>query len=445
MVRTLILALMIAVTSFAHARAAEVQRVVSPGGIEAWLVEDHSLPLVAMEFSFAGGSAGEPPAKAGLAEMTAALLTEGAGDLDSQAFHTRLEDLAVELTFTAGRDRFSGTLRTLTRHRDQAFDLVHLALTAPRFDAGDVERVRAQFLAGLRRAASDPNTIARRVWWRAMFPDQAYGKVARGTPDSLQAISRTDLRHFADSHFARDGLYVGVAGDITPEELARALDGLFGALPEESGAPEIGPQHPRSDGATMVVDMAVPQSVALFGQPGIAYDDPDFFAAYVLNDILGGGGFSSRLTEEVRVQRGLAYSVGSHLVPLEHGQVILGSVATANDRVAESLDLVRQEWQRIRQDGVTQAELDDAKTYLTGSFPLRFDRSTRIAGMLVAMQVHDWGIDYLDKRNSLVEAVTRDDVNRVAQRLLDPDALTVVVVGEPRDVTPTAKAPSPEL
>ncbi|WP_299436441.1 pitrilysin family protein [uncultured Rhodospira sp.] len=416
------------------ARAIDVEIVDSPGGLQAWLVEDHTNPLVTLEFAFKGGAALDPDGRAGLAHMVSGLLDEGAGDLDSRAFQRRLADLAIELDFDAGRDSLHGTLRTLTEHLDEAVALLRLALTEPRFDPDAVERIRGQVLAGLRYDETDPNDIARRAWYAALFPDHPYSRPVEGTPESIAAITRDDLEAFARRHLVRDRLLIGATGDITPERLARLVDDVFGALPATSDLPAVSQVDPRADGRTLVIDRPLPQSVAMFGHGGIARSDPDWYAAYVVNYILGGGGFSSRLMEEVREKRGLAYSVYSYLVPMDHAALWIGGVATANARVGESLDLVKAEWRRMAEEGPTAEDLADAKTYLTGAWPMRFTSTQAIARMLVAMQDEDLPPSYLDRRNDHIEAVTLEDARRVAARLLTPEALTTVIVGQPEGI-----------
>jgi zinc protease len=419
------------------AAAVAVQRVVSPGGLEAWLVEEHSVPVIAVGFAFRGGAAVDPADKDGLAEMVSGLLDEGAGELDSQAFQRRLEDLSVSLSFRAGRDTFGGSLKTLTENRDAAFELLRLALTAPRFDEEPVERIRSQMLAILARDAEDPETIAGRAFARAVFPEHSYGREPKGTPETVQAITADDLRGFVARHLARGNLMIGVSGDISAAELAPLLDASFGALPEEAEVAPVAEVSPAAAGEVRVIDRDIPQSIIVFGHRGLKRADPDFIPAYVLNHILGGGGFTSRLMQEVREKRGLAYSVSSFLEPLDHGALLIGSAATENARAGQSIALIRDEWRRLREEGPTAEELEDAKTYLTGSFPLRFTTTDRIARILVNLQLDDLGIDYIDKRNGLIDAVTLDDIRRVAKRLLDPEALRFTVVGRPDGVSPS--------
>ncbi len=423
------------------ASAVTVERVVSPGGIEAWLVRDTMVPLVAIEFSFRGGAALDPAGKAGLADMTTSLLDEGAGELDSQGFQQQLADLAVELSFSAGTDTVRGSLKTLNRNRDAAVELLRLALTAPRFDADAVERIRQQILAVLARKSTDPDEIAERVWWKAVFPDHPYGRPADGTPQSIAAITVADMRRLMSERFARDQLMVGVVGDITRDELGPLLDRAFGGLPATGKPVQLAEATLHAAGQTFIVRQDVPQSVVLFGQAGLKRDHPDYYAAYVMNYVLGGGGFASRLYDEVREKRGLAYSVYSYVSPMDATAILAGGVSTENSRVGESLAVIRAEWSRMRDGGVTGPELQDAKTYLTGSFPLRFTSTDRIARMLVGMQYNDLGIDYIDRRNGYIEAVTAEAVKRVAGSLMKPDELTFVIVGDPQGVEATADAP----
>ncbi len=412
-----------------------IQRVISPGGIEAWLIEDHANPILSVQFIFRGGAALDPVGKEGLAEMASGLLDEGAGDLDSMTFQRRLEDLSVGLRFSAGFDSFSGSLRTLTEFRDEAFELLGLALGQPRFDDEPVERIRSQLLAGLAENAEDPNYIAGRTWWSTAFPDHPYGRPRGGTTETIKAIAADDLRAFARRRFARDNLVIGVVGDVNAKELARYLDQTFGGLPRKAAPWSVAEITPRTAGGVNIVRRPIPQSVVIFGQRGLKRDDPDFYTAYVMNYLLGGGSFSSRLYNEIREKRGLAYSVYSSLNPLRHSALIMGAVGTQNGRVKQSVDLIRAEWRRMAEGGITKSELESARTFLTGSFPLRFTSSRRIASMLAGIQIENLGIDYLDRRNSFIEAVTVADIRRVARKWLDADALTFVVVGDPDGYT----------
>ena len=439
----LILALIPALilTAAVPARAIEVQRVISPGGIEAWLVEDHSNPIITLDLVFRGGAALDPAGKEGLANLVSALIDEGAGELDSQAFQGRLAELSISLSFSAGRDTFSGEMMTLTENREVAFELLRLALTEARFDEEPVTRIGSQILAGLARDSQNPRSIVGRTMSKVLFPEHAYGRPVSGTTATVPAITAAEMRRFVAERFARDVMVIGVVGDIAAEELARRLDQTFLGLPAAAAPMEVAETTPVAQGGVVVIERDMPQSIVAFGHAGIARDDPDYYAAYVVNYILGGGGFTSRLYAEVREKRGLAYSVYSYLNPLQSAALVMGGVATQNERVAESLELIRAEWRRMAEAGPSETELRNAKTYLTGSFPLRFTSSARISGMLAGMQLHELGIDYLERRNGFIEAVTLEDARRVAARLYDPDKLTVVVIGRPDGITATRPAP----
>ena len=439
--RSFAIALFLVLTAALPARAIEVQRVISPGGIEAWLVEDHTNPIISLDLTFRGGAALDPAGKEGLANLASSLIDEGAGELDSQAFQGRMAELSISLSFSAGRDTFGGEMMTLTENRDAAFELLRLALTEARFDEEPVGRIRSQILAGLARDSQSPRSIVGRTMNKVMFPEHPYGRPVKGTPATLPGITVADLRRFVTERFARDTLFVGVVGDIGAEELARRLDQVFLGLPAMAAPADIADTMPDAQGGVVVVDRDMPQSIVAFGHAGIARDDPDFYIAYVVNYILGGGSFSSRLYDEVREKRGLAYSIYAYLNPLQHAALVMGGVATQNARVAESLDLIRAEWRRVAESGPSETELHNAKTYLTGSYPLRFSSSRRISGMLTGMQFQGLGIDYMERRNGFIEAVTLEDARRVAAYLYDADKLTVVVIGRPEGIAATRPPP----
>jgi zinc protease len=432
--RVVSLAAAIAATSImfaASAGATTIERVVSPGGIEAWLVHERAVPLIAVEFAFAGGAVQDPPGKAGTAALTASLLDAGAGDLDSTAFTDRLERKAIQMNFSAQRDTIHGTLRTLTENRDDAFELLRLAVTVPRFDAKDVEISRAQILSLLRRETTSPTDIASQRWWETAFEGHPYGRPVNGTSETVSSISIADLKSYAHRVLARQNLKIAVVGDIDAETLKVLLDRTFGALPEKPELYSIANVAPRGLGRRIEVSLDVPQTVVDFGGPGIARQDPDFMAAYLINHILGGGSTDSRLYQEVREKRGLAYSVSDSLVWLDHAAVMLGGTATRADRAGETVDLIEKEIRHFAEDGPTAGELVGAKRYLNSAFVLNLDSSTKIAALLVQLELDGFGTDYFSHRTAMIEAVTLDDARRVAKRLLDK-GLLVTVVGKPQ-------------
>lgn len=438
-VATLLAGLLMAVQLGTAAAKAEtpVEEVVTASGISAYLVTEPAVPLLAVTFHWRGGAAADPAGQEGLSRMVAGLLDEGAGELDSLAFRTVLEDHAIRLSFSHERDAFTGRLLTLSENREQAFDLLRLALAEPRFDPEPVERIRHQLIADVQRRRNDPSTIAALQWFDYAFPDHPYGRTSQGTVESFEAIEVADLRRYVAERLARGNLVIGVAGDITADELAPLLDAAFAHLPAAPSLPPLPEATPRT-GEVLVTRTAVPQSVVTFGLPGIAREDPDYYTAYVANYILGGGGFASRLTEEVREKRGLAYSVYSYLVDAQLSPLWMGGVATKNEQVAQSIEVIRVELARMATGDVSETDLANAKTYLTGSFPLRFTSNENVARMLVGMQVADLGIDYLDRRNSYIEAVTLDDLQRVGERLFSGELL-ISVVGDPVGVVSTVE------
>lgn len=421
------------------ARAVEVSEVTSPGGIKAWLVEEPSIPIVSMNVTWRGGASLDPAEKAGLAYLASSTMDEGAGELDSQAFQERLSDSAIQLGFDASKDGFSGSLKTLSENTDEAFRLFGSAVTDPRFDEEPVERIRGQILASLNRKLSDPDSLAGRAWFKLAFGDHPYAQPSEGTIDTMAEITREDLAVFAQTRLGKDNMLIGVVGDITAEELGLLLDNTFGDLPDKAEISAIPQTTPLSEAAIEIIPQDIPQSVVVFGGQGVKRDDPDYYAAYVLNYILGGGSFQSRLTEEIREKRGLVYSVYSYLYPMKAAGLQMGGFGTSNTSVKEALDLVEAELLRIREDGVTEEELAAAKTYLNGSFPLSLSSNDRIADILVAMQFSNLPIDYLNERSDLINAVTQDDIKRVAQKLLDPDKLIVVVAGKPENLEAKGK------
>lgn len=413
-----------------------IQTVTSPGGIPAWLVEDHEIPFTALEIRFKGGTSLDAPGKRGAVNLMTALIEEGAGDLDAQGFAAVRDSLAATFGFRSDADTISVSAKFLTENRDQAVDLLRSALITPRFDPEAVERVRGQVLANLRGDEKSPGSIASNLFDARVYGDHPYATDGDGTLDSVAALKRDDLLAAWKGALARDRVYVAATGDISAEELGPLIDKLLGDLPA-TGAVQPGPASPVFKSGVTVKDFPSPQSVVVFGQQGIPLKDPDYFAAAILNEILGGGRFSARLMTEVREKRGLTYGIGSYLGNFDHADVMIGQFAASNDKVAEAISVVKEQWAKIAKEGVTPEELERAKTYMTGAYPLRFDGNGPIASILVGMQMMGFPSDYPKTRNAKVDAVTIEDVKRVAARLIQPDQLSFVIVGQPTGVTST--------
>lgn len=437
MIRQVFLAAAGAVLLALPARAdIDIQEVTTPSGINAWLVEERSIPFVALEILFRGGSVVDPEDQLGVANLMSSLLDEGAGELDARAFERESDMLAVSISSRLNRDALSISARFLTENRDESVALLRSVLTEPRFDEDAIERVRARTLSSLESDAKDPQALARAAFDDHVYAGHPYANPRRGTIETVSALTRDDLIAAHDRAITRDGIYVSAVGDIDAEELSNLLETLFDGLPEAT--PDLpGPIEPQLSGEIKVIEFETPQTVIRFAQPGVSRDDPDFFAAFILNHILGGGGFESRLVQEVRANRGLTYGIGSSLSIGSYADVWIGSTSTANHRVAETMQVIRDEWTRLHEEGITAEELEAAKTFLTGSFPLRFDGNSRIASIAVNMQFDDMPADYIATRNDQVNAVTLEQVNRVARERLDPDALIFIMVGQPEGIEPT--------
>jgi zinc protease len=416
------------------AGAIDIKEVKSKAGITAWLVEDHTNPLIAMQFSFAGGAANDPAGKEGTAHFITAMMDEGAADLDSTAFQARRDALNMKMSFNASFDQFQGSFQTLSEKRDESFALLKLALTKPRFDKEPLDRVRDQLLIGARQNEEEPDKISSRAWMVKAFDGHPYARESEGTVKSLATIMSDDLHAMHKQLFSRKGLKVAVVGDVDETTLIRLLDETFGDLPNSDPPPAPPMVHVADKPATEIIDRDIPQSIITFGHDGMLRSDPEFIPAYVASFVLGGGGFGSRLTEEVREKRGLTYGVSIGLYPFDHAGLVFGQLGTRNEKAGEALDVVKETMRKFAEEGPTAAELAETKTYLTGSYALRFDSNSKIANQLLAIQQDNLGIDYVNRRNGLIEAVTLDQATVQARRISHPDNLIVTVVGKPEGI-----------
>lgn len=417
------------------AGAFTIQEVTSPGGIKAWLVEEHAIPLLAMNYSFRSGTAHDPAGKEGAATFLSGMLDEGAGDMLSAEFQKKRDELALRMSFSAGGDFFEGGFQTLTRNRDASAELLRLAITSPRFDAEPLERVRQQFVLGVKEKEQDPQSIAWQAWMEDILPGDPYARRDDGTVASMSAMTADDLRAAHRRIFNRDTLQVAVVGDITAKELGPLLDKVFGGLPETApDQPALPAAKPAMGPKLQIIDRDMPQSVVVFGTEGIKRDDPDFIPAFVMSEILGSGGLTSLLSEEIREKRGLTYGVSYGLSPSLRTGLYAGALQTRNETAGEALDAAREVMRSYAEKGPSQQQLDEAKTFLTGSYGLRFSSNSAIADQLLGIQQQNLGIDYVEKRNAMVEAVTLDQVKAQAKRLLHPDRLIVTVVGKPQGI-----------
>jgi zinc protease len=409
----------------------DIQEVTSEKGVTAWLVEDYTVPIVTMRFSFSGGSTQDPEGLEGLADLMSGLFNEGAGDLEASAFQERLDDAGGEMSFDAGRDAIYGSMRMLVEDKDEVLDLLRMVVGEPRFDEDAVERARSRTLTGLMSRERDPQHRGRQAFARALYGDHPYARPGEGTPESLATITADDLHELHGRLFARSNLNVAVVGAIDAETLARDLDAVFGELPEEADLIEVDTIEPAL-GQEVIQEYALAQTTLQLVYPGLARDDDDFFAAFLMNHVLGGGSFSSRLFNEVREARGLTYGIGSGLRTDDYTHSLIIGTSTRPDRVDQALEIIKREVARMAEEGPTEEELEDAKRYLIGAYPINnLDSSSSVARTLVELQRNELGIDYISRRVDLINEVTREDVHRAAQRLLT-DEPAILVIGPER-------------
>jgi zinc protease len=413
------------------AAAADIQQVRSPGGIAAWLVQERSLPIVTIRFAFEGGSAQEPAGKEGTAGLLAAMLDQGAGGLSGAAFQKQMEKLAARISFDSDRDFFFGSFETLSANLAKASELLKLAINAPALEPATLERTRAQFIARASLEAGDNNKLANAQWMAQSFAGHAYSRAISGTPESIKVIAREDIAEYRTRILAKQTLRVAAVGDIDAEALGKLLDDVFGALPAEPRLAAIADVTPAAPPKPVVVKFEGPQSVAIFGRQGVPRSHPDHMAALVVTQILGGGSSEARLVQEVREKRGLAYWVYSLLFNFKHASVLIGGVASPNEEVAKSLDLIRNEFKTLAEKGPSQQEVDAAKSFLIGSYVLSLDSNAKIAEQMLRSQLQGLGPDFIAERKAGLQRVTRADVVRVARTLLATDDLSVAIAGQP--------------
>ena len=410
--------------------ATDIQEVTSPGGITAWLVQEESIPMVALQLSFRGGASQDSLEKLGAINLMVGLLEEGAGELNATQFAEESDELGARFRFSAARDSVNITASMLTSNLAESVELLRLALVEPTFPEVAFERVREQVNSGLRSDETDPGAIGSTAFRALVFPDHPYGQPTDGTLETVAALTPDDMRAAHRQALGRNNLYIGVVGDITPEALGELLDTLLGALPDDI-TDTVSDVSAVLDVGITSIEFDTPQSVVIFAQPGLKRDDPDYLTAYVLNHIMGGRSSTARLNVEVREKRGLTYGISTYLLPYEHAAIYMGNLSSGNETVAEAVAIIRAEWAKIAESGVTAEELETAQRYLTGAYPLRFDGNAAIAGILAGLQVAKLPITYIAERNDLVDAVTLNEINRVAAELYQPGNLRLVITGQP--------------
>lgn len=418
-----------------------IQHIVSPGGIEAWFVQESTVPLISVQYAFVGGAAQDPPDKPGVGSLVSDLLDEGSGKLDSEAFHEAIERRAIQMSFGVTRDYFRGSLLMLKDDEGAAFDLLRTALTSPHFAPADVERIRSQVMSGLVRETTNPNALATRKFLNLAYGNNAYGRPSSGTLKTVPTITVADMRDYVRRVLAKNTLKVAVVGDIDPVSLGKLLDKAFGGLPTNADLRPLPDIEAATPPKQVFVPLDVPQTVIAFGSPGIMRHDPNFMAAYLDDQILAGNGMTSRLAHDIREKRGLVYSIRGSLVWMQHSALFVGNTGTRANRTGETIDAIDKDVRRMAKYGPTQQELDEAKSYVKGSEMLALDTSAKLASALLQYQLDGLPIDYLEKRSAIIDAVTLDDAKRAASLLWGHGLLTVVVGRAPQAAARSVATP----
>ena len=419
-----------------------IQEITTPKGLKVWLVEDKTLPILSIDFSFPGGLALQSKDEIGLAYLVSIMLDEGAGPYNSQDFQKELANNVIDLGFSAGRDHFSGSLKTLSKYQDKAFELLHLSLTEARFEETALDRMKNSTINSILRNLGSPNWNAARIFNGTVFQGHSYESPGQGNLDTIPSFKPDDLKGFAQKQFVRAGMKISVSGNISADELAEKLDSIFADLPEGTSKEQKADNaaiYKKATGKTYVFNMDIPQSIIQFAHKGISVHDPEYPAAALLEYILGGGGFSSRLMQSLREDNGLTYGIYTGLSNAKHAQLLQGQFSTKNETAAKAIQLLKEEWTKMATDGPTDVELQDAKNYLIGSFPLALTSTSKISGLLNSLQKYDRDIDYINTRTERINNVTREDVQKVATRLLKADDLSFIIVGQPQDLKDTIK------
>ncbi|WP_051908687.1 M16 family metallopeptidase [Candidatus Odyssella acanthamoebae] len=401
-------------------------------GLTGWHVETHDIPVLTISICFRNaGDKNDPEGLAGLTEFMCGMLDEGAGSYNSGNFKALLLEKNIRLSISQNSDSVFITLRSTKDNIKDLFDILTMILIAPRFDADAMARVREQILTGLNQSLHSEGQVVSDTFNQQAFKSHPYGRSTNLEIEGVKKIKKEDIQKHLKERLARDQIKITSAGDISINDLKKHLDTALKDLPANAVPNTIKDIQPIYTGDITVVHMDIPQSVILFYQPGIKRQDKDFYAAYVLNKILGDGGFKSRLWDEVRENRGLAYGIDSDLRWVQHTDYTVGSTATANANAGQVVEIIREQWHKVKEKGVSQKEMDFVIERLTGAFPLGFSSTPQIVGLLNNYQQDDLGADFINKRNEMIRSVTLEDINRLAKNLIQPDKLSFIIVGKP--------------
>jgi zinc protease len=415
---------------FTNAYALDIKRTVLPNGLTVLHVERHNLPIVMVTLLVKASPLDEPPEKAGLANLTAELLTEGTKKRKATDISEEIEFIGASLGASADSDYTLITLSVLKKDIEKGFELFSDIVLNPTFPEDEIIRNKDLIKGSLKQSEEEPSFVASRAFKKAVYGEFPYGRLVTGSAETIDAIGKGDILRFHAELYRPNNAFLSVVGDLTRDELNSLVSRFF----SEWKAGDI-PKRPSSSAPvkkreTILIDKDLTQANIILGHGGVSRGNPDYYAVSVMNYILGGGGFSSRLMQTVRDEMGLAYDIHSFFAPYKEGGLFEVAVQTKNESANTVIGVIGEQVKRIRTEQITDQELEDAKAYLTGSFPRKLDTNRKIANFLAAVEFYGLGLDYVEKYPFFIKSLTNDDVLRVAKKYLDPLDLVTVVVGK---------------
>ncbi len=418
------------------ARSVEIRplRWTTDNGMTVLLLERHSLPIVSLQLLVRAGSARDPEERAGVANMVAQLLDEGTATRSSKQIAEEADFIGAHLTTSASDDYSTAALDVLKKDLETGVELVTDVLRHPSFPDEEIERKRSQIIGQILSEKDNPGNVAEKAFNEMIFGQHPYHSPTEGTEATVPRITRADLVTFYEEYYRPNNAILAIVGDITPGEARTLLARRFRDWEPRAVPPLVAPPPPRAETRrSRVIDRNLTQANIILGQTGIERGNPDYYAVTVMNYILGGGGFSSRLLKQVRERQGLAYSIYSHFDAGVYPGSFSIVLQTRNSAAAQAIDQIMAEIQRIRREPVAEQELREAKAYLVGSFPLRIDTNSKAAALLTQIEFHALGLEYLQDYPAKIRAVSLDDVARVAKKYLDPEHMTLVMVAHEKE------------
>lgn len=426
--KTLILSSILYLVLSLQAYALDVKRTILPTGLTVLHVERHNLPIVTVTLLIKASPFNEPPDKAGLANLTAELLTEGTKKRKAKEISEEIEFIGASLDSSAGSDFSTLRLSVLKKDIEKGFEILSDVLLNPTFLEEEIKRLKEMIKGNLRQSEEDPSFVADKTFRKAVYGDHPYGRLITGTPETIDKITREDLTRFHTEYYRPNNAILSIVGDITEAEVKGIIERYLGEW-EPREIPSVNKSIDIIKRKNVIlIDKDLTQANIIIGHKGMERENPDYYAVSVMNYILGGGGFSSRLMQTVRDEMGLAYDINSQFDSMKNGGFFRVEVQTKNESANKVIEEVLKQINRIKKEPVSDQELEDAKAYLTGSFPRRFDTNKKIAEMLVAIEYYNLGLDYIDRYPEYIKSITKDDIIKVTEKYLDVENFVLIVV-----------------